>query len=131
MVTETCKLCGVRKGVSAHHLIPQEFMRNYLSRESYLNPDAIVMLCVPCHGYIHQVFSNHELRDQYNMVEKILEALEQRHIIDALQNLRMQRKLKSLVEQERERQRKRERIKRKYREYMRIHYEIKSVMSGK
>ena len=71
-MSEICRLClrdvPVEKiddsaAVQQHHLVPEN------RRES-----PTVTLCRPCHKQIHTLFTNEELRESYDTVEKLREA---------------------------------------------------------
>jgi ribosome-binding protein aMBF1 (putative translation factor) len=60
---ERCEVCGREVPTETHHLHPQN------RKES---PTADV--CTPCHKQLHAVFTNHELRQEYDTPDAIREA---------------------------------------------------------
>lgn len=72
----TCALC--------RRVIPDEQIRDpHVSQEHHLRPEQraespTVMLCRPCHKQIHAVFTNEELRADYDTVDA-LQAAERLH----------------------------------------------------
>ncbi|MEM6700747.1 MAG: HNH endonuclease [Bacteroidota bacterium] len=66
METQKCPLCQRELGeinISKHHLIPKSKGGTF---------GETVMLHNICHQKIHSVFSEKELRDDYNTIEKLL-----------------------------------------------------------
>lgn len=63
MREDVCALCG-RYGqglpLERHHLVPEN------RRES-----PVAMVCSPCHDQLHALFTNEELREAYDTVEKL------------------------------------------------------------
>ncbi len=58
-----CELCHRDiENYTIHHLIPK-------SREGHAGPRAV--LCRGCHRMVHRRFSNRQLADRYNTIEKI------------------------------------------------------------
>jgi hypothetical protein len=69
-----CALCDREMKVTRHHLIPKETHSKMLKKgykESLLMKTAPV--CRFCHSTIHRFFTNDELADHYNTIEKLLE----------------------------------------------------------
>lgn len=60
---ERCEICGREIRTETHHLHPQ-------NRKESPTADA----CQPCHRQLHAVFTNHELRQEYDTPEAIREA---------------------------------------------------------
>lgn len=68
--TSRCELCGCEAKLTKHHLCPQVKCHN--KYRALKNDDSnIAMLCRPCHDHIHAAFSENELRDLYNTIEKL------------------------------------------------------------
>ncbi len=57
-----CELCQKLNPLTRHHLIPK----------SVRYDDSICLLCRGCHDLIHWTFSNRELAEKYNTVEKLI-----------------------------------------------------------
>lgn len=68
----TCALC--------RRVVPDEAIDDTQAiQEHHLRPEEratspTVMLCRPCHAQIHAVFTNEELRDDYDTIETLREA---------------------------------------------------------
>jgi 5-methylcytosine-specific restriction protein A len=68
----TCELCG--------RVVPDERIDDpRVVQEHHLRPEEraespTVMLCRPCHDQIHAVFTNEELREEYDTIEALREA---------------------------------------------------------
>jgi hypothetical protein len=58
-----CELCERDvESTTAHHLVPRS--RDKKSRK-------IISVCKPCHAMIHRIFSNRDLEQNYDDLEKI------------------------------------------------------------
>lgn len=69
--TPTCALCErAAPQLTEHHLIPRSQGRRRGTKISGL---PTVMLCGPCHKFLHRTFSNAELAQDYNAVDTLLE----------------------------------------------------------
>jgi len=77
---KTCELCS-REDVelTKHHLVPQ-------NQEGSDEPENIAWLCVSCHRKIHATFSNYELDQFYNTVDKLKNFEEIKSYIKWIQN---------------------------------------------
>jgi hypothetical protein len=65
----TCALC--RRSVPDGAVDdPQAFQDHHLRPERRAD-SPVVTLCRPCHDQIHAVFTNDELRDEYDTVERL------------------------------------------------------------
>jgi hypothetical protein len=65
MSDETCLICGrntPEKFAEKHHLTP-------VSKKGRRKEKALV--CIDCGDHIHEVFTNNELRDNYNSLEAL------------------------------------------------------------
>jgi 5-methylcytosine-specific restriction enzyme A len=59
----TCELCGREDvEVTIHHLIPKEMGGTFM-------PTAI--LCIPCHKQIHALFTNEQLADGLDTIDRL------------------------------------------------------------
>ena len=72
-----CELCQrtLRKGTTAHHLIPRTCHRNKWFRKRYSRQEMqrTVDLCGDCHRAVHDLVpSEKELGRHFNTVEKLL-----------------------------------------------------------
>lgn len=67
---DKCELCGAINDLTKHHLIPKVKSKKNKYRES---KDETVVLCSMCHSTIHALFSESELRDNLNTLEKIIQ----------------------------------------------------------
>lgn len=61
-----CPLCCKRKAKSRHHLIPR-------SVGGADTDDNVAIICKICHHFIHQVFSNTELKNHYSTLDAIVD----------------------------------------------------------
>ena len=70
-----CELCGIETKLTKHHLVPQNVSRSANHPKSLKTDESnFLMVCSECHGQIHALYSNQELRDFYSTKEKLLEA---------------------------------------------------------
>ncbi|MDV6374769.1 HNH endonuclease [Deinococcus arenicola] len=66
-----CALCErATPHLTEHHLIPRSQGRRRGTKISEL---PTVMLCGPCHKFLHRTFSNAELAQEYSAVDALLE----------------------------------------------------------
>lgn len=72
---QTCAACGCQGPLTLHHLVPQVKCRDKY-RKTKDEESNHVMLCRPCHDQVHAIWSENELRDNYNTLEKLLAAPE-------------------------------------------------------
>jgi hypothetical protein len=64
--SNTCALCErTVSQVTMHHLVPKEEGGKY---------SETVPLCQPCHSTLHTLFTNKELRTQFNTIAKLQSA---------------------------------------------------------
>ena len=66
MEKETCNLCRRRlpeRYMTTHHLTPKERSKS-----------DTIEICQPCHKQLHVLFTNHELKHDYNSAESLREA---------------------------------------------------------
>lgn len=75
-----CELCGCKCELTQHHLIPKVRAKK---KYKYIRDDDsnIIMICRPCHDFIHATWSENELRDLYNTKDKLLAAPEMQKFI--------------------------------------------------
>lgn len=57
---DECAICEREVETTRHHLTPKN-----------RNESEVAQICEPCHRQLHAVFTNHELRQQYNSVEAL------------------------------------------------------------
>ena len=69
----TCSLCGAEEKLTKHHLIPQVRAKNKY-KEVKDDPSNWLWICRSCHDQLHAVFTETQLRDNYNTKEKLLES---------------------------------------------------------
>ena len=70
----SCPICNRQlpeKGVSHHHLIPREIKLSK-RRSKEVNRRETISIHPVCHKKIHSQFTNRELANKYNTVEKII-----------------------------------------------------------
>lgn len=80
---QRCELCGREvSGVSRHHLLPLQKGGKY---------SATVLLCQPCHSTLHHTFTNTELAQKYNTIEKLKQAEELQHYLKWIANKSLER----------------------------------------
>ena len=66
----TCALCErAAPHLTEHHLVPRSQGRR---RGTKISDLPTVMLCGPCHKFLHKTFSNAELAQEYNAVDTLL-----------------------------------------------------------
>ncbi len=67
----TCALCErAAPNLTEHHLIPRSQGRR---RGAKIADLPTVMLCGPCHKFLHKTFSNAELAQDYSAVDTLLD----------------------------------------------------------
>ncbi|MFC6592809.1 HNH endonuclease [Deinococcus lacus] len=68
---EICALCSREvPALTEHHLVPRSQGRRRGMKVAEL---PTVMLCPPCHKYVHTTFSNHELEGDYSSLDALRE----------------------------------------------------------
>ncbi|CAM3988245.1 HNH endonuclease [Deinococcus frigens] len=78
-----CALCGrAAPQLTEHHLIPRSQGRRRGARVCEL---PTVMLCGPCHRFLHRTFSNAELAQDYSAVGTLLEHPDVRRFVAWIQ----------------------------------------------
>lgn len=65
-----CELCDIECDLTLHHLIPQVKCKNKY-REIKNNSENHIMICRPCHDYIHATYDNTYLRDFLDTLDKL------------------------------------------------------------
>ena len=83
MGKKKCRFCKVRpanRNRSNHHLRPK-WGNGDTSRRKKKDS------CIGCHQNIHMLFSNKELYEKYNTVEKLRAELQRRLMLEALANM--------------------------------------------
>ena len=55
-----CELCGRAVETTKHHLIPKNRKDSPIAR-----------LCKPCHKQVHATFTHHELKQEFDTVERL------------------------------------------------------------
>jgi len=60
---DRCELCGRAVETTKHHLIPKNRKESPIAR-----------LCKACHKQVHATFTHHELKQEFNTVERLREA---------------------------------------------------------
>jgi hypothetical protein len=74
-INEECELCGMVCKLQKHHLIPQRVSRSAKYSKSLKTDESnFLWICNECHGQIHALYSEHELRDLYFTKELLCEA---------------------------------------------------------
>jgi len=73
---DICAICGRAALVTRHHLVPrsQHARLKKRMRQSGLDRDLslTVPLCAACHSTVHQTFSEKELAEAYDTLERLL-----------------------------------------------------------
>jgi 5-methylcytosine-specific restriction enzyme A len=78
-----CALCGRKVSMlTYHHLLPKQKGGKYTDT---------VPLCQPCHTTIHLTFSNRELANQYNSIEKLKSAEPLQKYLNWIQGKRIEK----------------------------------------
>ena len=70
-----CELCNIEEKLTKHHLIPVSRTRNKY-KDIKDDPSNWLWICRSCHDQLHALFTETQLRDNYNTKEKILESYE-------------------------------------------------------
>ena len=70
IIKDKCELCGVMDHLTQHHLIPRVKSKKNKYRES---KDNTITLCSMCHSTIHATYTESELRDNLNTLDKIVQ----------------------------------------------------------
>ncbi|MFP4066189.1 MAG: hypothetical protein ACLFRR_09925 [Spirochaetaceae bacterium] len=73
--TDRCELCGRRKPLSFHHLIPRKNHRKRRFRRHYDREELTsrgLWLCRLCHRQIHRFYSEEELGERLHSREALL-----------------------------------------------------------
>lgn len=71
---DACELCGRRRRLTFHHLIPKTVHANKWFKKRF-SPDEMrrgLNLCRQCHSYLHRHFSEKELARTLNTREALL-----------------------------------------------------------
>lgn len=71
MKQEKCELCGATSNLTKHHLIPKVKTKNNNKYKEVKNDTIII--CTMCHSTIHATYTESELRDSLNTLEKIIQ----------------------------------------------------------
>ncbi len=62
-----CKLCEREmEQLTLHHLMPRQ-----ATKRKKAEPGPTIAICLACHRQIHNLFSNKDLADNFNLVEKL------------------------------------------------------------
>jgi len=68
-----CELCGLELELTKHHLIPQRVSRSTkYSKDLKTDESNFLWICGECHGQIHALYTEQELRDFYSTKEALL-----------------------------------------------------------
>lgn len=68
-----CELCGIEGELTKHHLVPQSVSRSSKYPKSLKRDEGnFLMVCSECHGQIHALYTNQQLRDLYSSKELLL-----------------------------------------------------------
>lgn len=77
MKKQKCELCGLNAFLTKHHLIPKRVSRSTkYSKDLKTDKENFLWICEVCHSQIHALYSEQELRDNYNTLDKLLAAPE-------------------------------------------------------
>lgn len=68
----SCEMCERYVSRTLHHLIPRELHKTLVHRISKEELSKTVKICRMCHSSIHRFFTNEELANHYNTIEKLL-----------------------------------------------------------
>ena len=71
-MSTTCALC--RRVVPDERIDDPQVVQEHHLRPERRAESPTVMLCRPCHDQIHAVFTNAELREEYDTAEKLRDA---------------------------------------------------------
>ena len=70
-MNDKCQICTIESKLTKHHLIPRVKCHNkYKKIEN--NESNFIMICDECHRTIHAYFSENELRDKFNTIERLM-----------------------------------------------------------
>jgi len=59
-----CELCGRRRPLTIHHLIPRQCQKNKWFRKRFSREEMqsrVAQLCRPCHDFVHATWTEKEL----------------------------------------------------------------------
>lgn len=68
-----CQICGCNTDLTIHHLRPQSKCKNKY-KQIKDDPTNHILICRQCHDSIHSLFTNNELRDMYDTLDKLMNA---------------------------------------------------------
>ena len=68
---QKCVFCGCTDHLTIHHCIPQVKCKNKY-RELKHDDSNYLVVCESCHGKIHSLFDNTQLRDVYNTKDALM-----------------------------------------------------------
>jgi hypothetical protein len=70
-----CDLCGRRRTLTFHHLVPRQLHRNKWFRKRFTREqmNAGIDICPDCHRAVHQYIDRKELGRTYNTRERLLD----------------------------------------------------------
>jgi 5-methylcytosine-specific restriction protein A len=71
-VATTCELC--RRRIPDERIDDPQVVQEHHLRPERRATSPTVMLCRPCHDQIHALFTNEQLRESYDTVERLREA---------------------------------------------------------
>ena len=71
-----CATCGIQAELTLHHLVPQSKCNTGKYRKIKDDPNNHIFICRSCHDQIHALYNNNELRDLYNTLDKLINAVE-------------------------------------------------------
>lgn len=73
---EPCAICGRAVPVTRHHLVPRSQHRRLRKRLARRGEErdlcGTIPLCAACHSTVHQTFSEKELAESHDTLEKLL-----------------------------------------------------------
>lgn len=80
-----CQLCGREIKTTKHHLYPK-MVKTRNKYKEIKGKNETVELCQPCHGKIHSVYTEKELFENYNTIEKLLQSDEIEKFVKWIKN---------------------------------------------
>lgn len=72
---DKCQICGCECNATKHHLVPVAKCKNKY-KQIKEDPSNHIWICRQCHDAIHATYTEQELKECYNTLDKLLAAPE-------------------------------------------------------
>ena len=73
--TSLCQLCGCKRDLTEHHLIPRTLHSTKWFKKNFTKTDMRtrkIFLCSYCHRFLHSQYTEKELGRNFNTLQKLL-----------------------------------------------------------